>query len=89
MYGLMMPVSRMSSSDYVWDASTAISIVNNYGATFTMASTPFLADLTDTVATAGTGVRACRRSYVLGPDPSALLSEPNRHLAPRSCRRGA
>ena len=38
-----------------------------------MASTPFLADLTDTVATGGTRVRACRRSVCWGADPGPLV----------------
>ena len=76
MYGLMMPVVLGCPAVIldVWDAPTAISIVNNYGATFTMASTPFLADLTDTVATAGTGVPSLSTFLCAGaPIPGPLV----------------
>jgi len=76
MYGLMMPVVLRCPAVIldVWDAPTAISIVNNYGATFTMASTPFLADLTDTVATAGTGVPSLSTFLCAGaPIPGPLV----------------
>ena len=48
MYGLMMPVVLGCPAVIldVWDAPTAISIINNFGATFTMASTPS-SDLAD------------------------------------------
>ncbi|MEC8521418.1 MAG: cyclohexanecarboxylate-CoA ligase [Actinomycetota bacterium] len=76
MYGLMMPVVLGCPAVIldVWDAPTAISIVNDYGATFTMASTPFLADLTDTVATAGTGVPSLSTFLCAGaPIPGPLV----------------
>lgn len=76
MYGLMMPVVLGCPAVIldVWDAPTAISIVNNYGATFTMASTPFLADLTDTVATGGTGVPSLSTFLCAGaPIPGPLV----------------
>lgn len=76
MYGLMMPVVLGCPAVIldVWDAPTAISIVNNYGATFTMASTPFLADLTDTVTAAGTGVPSLSTFLCAGaPIPGPLV----------------
>ncbi|MEC7174435.1 MAG: AMP-binding protein, partial [Actinomycetota bacterium] len=76
MYGLMMPVVLGCPAVIldVWDAPTAISIVNDYGATFTMASTPFLADITDTVATAGTGVPSLSTFLCAGaPIPGPLV----------------
>ena len=76
MYGLMMPVVLGCPAVIldVWDAPTAISIINDYGATFTMASTPFLADLADTVATAGTGVPSLSTFLCAGaPIPGPLV----------------
>ncbi|MGC6478655.1 MAG: cyclohexanecarboxylate-CoA ligase [Ilumatobacteraceae bacterium] len=76
MYGLMMPVVLGCPAVIldVWDAPTAISIINNFGATFTMASTPFLADLADTVATSGTGVPSLSTFLCAGaPIPGPLV----------------
>ena len=83
MYGLMMPVVLGCPSVIldVWDAPTAISIVNTYGATFTMASTPFLADLTDTVASAGTGVPSLSTFLCAGaPIPGPLVERAQANL---------
>ena len=51
MYGLMMPVvlgCRAVLLD-VWNPDRAIELINEHAVTFTMASTPFLTDLTDRV----------------------------------------
>lgn len=55
MYGLMMPVILGCPAVLldVWDASRAIELIDEFGATFTMASTPFLADLTARVGEHG------------------------------------
>ncbi len=76
MYGLMMPILLGGSAVIldVWDAPTAIGLVNEHGATFTMASTPFLADLTDGVASGGAGVESLRTFLCAGaPIPGPLV----------------
>lgn len=49
MYGLMMPILLRSHSvlQDIWNAKVAGDVIAKEGVTFTMASTPFLADLTD------------------------------------------
>ena len=68
MYGLMMPVVLGCPAVIldVWDAPTAISIVNNYGATFTMASRLSSPTSPTQLQLEALEFRACRRSCVLG-----------------------
>jgi cyclohexanecarboxylate-CoA ligase len=76
MYGLMMPVILGCPAVIldVWDAPTAISLINAHGTTFTMASTPFLADLTENVASGGTGVPSLSTFLCAGaPIPGPLV----------------
>jgi len=49
MYGIMLPIMLGGASVLldIWDPDRAARIMQDTGATFTMASTPFLADLTD------------------------------------------
>ncbi|WP_191624387.1 AMP-binding protein [Pseudomonas fluorescens] len=49
LYGLMMPIYLKSTAvlQDIWDARFAVKVVNAERPTFTMASTPFLADLID------------------------------------------
>ena len=52
MYGLMMPIqlnTKVVLQD-VWDVSKAVDLINQHQVNFTMASTPFLNDLSNTVA---------------------------------------
>ena len=52
MYGLMMPIqlnTKVVLQD-VWDVSKAVDLIHQHQVNFTMASTPFLNDLSNTVA---------------------------------------
>ena len=55
MYGLMMPVMLGATAVLldVWNAATAAQLIRQWRCSFTMASTPFLADLSREVATSG------------------------------------
>lgn len=55
MYGLMMPVMLGATAVLldVWNAATAAQLIRRWHCTFTMASTPFLADLSREVAVSG------------------------------------
>jgi cyclohexanecarboxylate-CoA ligase len=76
MYGLMMPVmlgARAVLQD-VWDPATAVALIRDEGATFTMASTPFLTDLAKAVADASGGVPTLRTFLCAGaPIPGPLV----------------
>jgi len=76
MYGLLMPVmlgARAVLQD-VWDAPTAVSLIRGEGATFTMASTPFLTDLAKAVAESAGGVPTLRTFLCAGaPIPGPLV----------------
>ncbi|SCU75794.1 Cyclohexanecarboxylate-CoA ligase [Cupriavidus necator] len=78
MYGMMMPVvlrARAVLQD-VWDAGRAADLVRAEGCTFTMASTPFLSDLTKTVVESGKGVPSLRIFQCAGaPIPGALVEQ--------------
>ncbi len=76
MYGLMMPVILQCPAVLldVWDAATACELVNEHGATFTMASTPFLSDLTEFVSTTEHSVPTLRTFLCAGaPIPGPLV----------------
>ncbi|MGH8429527.1 MAG: AMP-binding protein, partial [Solimonas sp.] len=83
MYGLMMPVvlgGRAVLQD-IWDASKAIELIRAEGCSFTMASTPFLSDLTKTVAESGSGVPTLRIFQCAGaPIPGALVEQAHQVL---------
>jgi cyclohexanecarboxylate-CoA ligase len=55
MYGLMMPIMLRASAvlQDIWDPVKAADLIRQEGVTFTMASTPFLTDLTGVVSEAG------------------------------------
>ena len=76
MYGLVMPVvlgGRAVLQD-VWDPATAVALIRDEGATFTMASTPFLTDLAKAVADDGKGVPTLRSFLCAGaPIPGPLV----------------
>jgi cyclohexanecarboxylate-CoA ligase len=76
MYGLMMPVilgARVILQD-VWDPRRALHIIAAEGVDFTMASTPFLADLTRAAAAAGTAPSSLRLFVCAGaPIPGPLV----------------
>ena len=76
MYGLMMPVMLGAGAvlQDVWDAPTAVTLIRAEGATFTMASTPFLTDLAKAVAESASGVPTLRTFLCAGaPIPGPLV----------------
>ena len=77
MYGLMMPVMLGASAVLldVWNATTAAQLIREGGCTFTMASTPFLADLSREVAASGP-VPSLRTFLCAGaPIPGPLVEQ--------------
>jgi cyclohexanecarboxylate-CoA ligase len=78
MYGLMMPVMLRASAvlQDVWDPAKAAELIRREGATFTMASTPFLTDLSRTVADTGEGVPSLKTFLCAGaPIPGPLVEQ--------------
>ncbi|MDO8839489.1 MAG: cyclohexanecarboxylate-CoA ligase [Parvibaculum sp.] len=76
MYGLVMPilVGATAILQDVWELKRASASIAREGITFTMASTPFLSDLTETVAADGSDVSRLRIFLVAGaPIPRALV----------------
>ncbi len=78
MYGLMMPIrlrARAVLQD-VWEPVRAAEVIRAEGATFTMASTPFLTDLTRVVRESGRPVPTLRTFLCAGaPIPGALVEQ--------------
>ena len=78
MYGLMMPIMLRASVilQDVWDPAKAIEIIRREGVTFTMASTPFLTDLTRVVSETGKGVPSLKTFLCAGaPIPGPLVEQ--------------
>ncbi|HET8746980.1 MAG TPA: cyclohexanecarboxylate-CoA ligase [Ramlibacter sp.] len=78
MYGLMMPVVLQASAVLmdVWDPKRAVEVIRAEGCTFTMASTPFLTDLTRAVAEGRTPVPSLRTFLCAGaPIPGPLVEQ--------------
>jgi len=83
MYGLMMPVMLRASSvlQDIWEPRRAIALIREEGVSFTMASTPFLTDLTRIVQEDGTGVPTLRTFLCAGaPIPGPLVEQARRVL---------
>ena len=60
----------------IWEPKQAIALVQSEGATFTMASTPFLTDLARTVAETGQGVPTLKTFLCAGaPIPGPLVEQ--------------
>ncbi len=81
-YGLMMPVQLGCPAVLldIWDPSTAVDLINRHRATFTMASTPFLTDLTQTVAN-GVPVPSLQVFLCAGaPIPNPLVEQAQQAL---------
>ncbi|MEJ5153484.1 cyclohexanecarboxylate-CoA ligase [Comamonas sp. MYb396] len=77
MYGLMMPVMLGATAVLldVWNAATAAQLIRQWRCTFTMASTPFLADLSREVAASG-AVPSLRTFLCAGaPIPGPLVEQ--------------
>lgn len=78
MYGLLMPImlkARVVLQD-VWDPLKAIALIREEKVTFTMASTPFLTDLTRHVAESGQAVPTLKTFLCAGaPIPGPLVEQ--------------
>ena len=78
MYGLMMPIMLKASAVLldVWEPLKAIDLIRAEGATFTMASTPFLTDLAKNVAESGKSVPTLKTFLCAGaPIPGPLVEQ--------------
>ena len=78
MYGLMMPIILQASAvlQDIWEPKKAIDVIRTEGATFTMASTPFLTDLARTVTETGQTVPSLRTFLCAGaPIPGPLVEQ--------------
>lgn len=83
MYGLMMPVVLGASVvlQDIWEPRQAIAAINVEGATFTMASTPFLSDLAKIVAETGVEVPTLQVFLCAGaPIPGPLVEQARQAL---------
>jgi cyclohexanecarboxylate-CoA ligase len=78
MYGLMMPIMLRASAvlQDIWDAAKAADLIRQEGVSFTMASTPFLTDLTRVVSETGSGVPTLKTFLCAGaPIPGPLVEQ--------------
>ncbi|PUE19098.1 cyclohexanecarboxylate-CoA ligase [Limnohabitans sp. MMS-10A-160] len=78
MYGLMMPIMLKASAvlQDIWEPKKAVEVINAEKASFTMASTPFLADLTKGVADSKTPVPSLKTFLCAGaPIPGPLVEQ--------------
>ena len=78
MYGLMMPIMLQASVvlQDVWDPARATELIRQERVTFTMASTPFLTDLTRAVSETGKGVPSLKTFLCAGaPIPGPLVEQ--------------
>jgi len=83
MYGLMMPIMLRASAVLldIWEPLKAVDLIREQGATFTMASTPFLNDLARTVAESGRAVPTLRTFLCAGaPIPGPLVEQARKVL---------
>ena len=78
MYGLMMPIMLKAGVvlQDTWEPNKAIELIRTEGVSFTMASTPFLTDLTKTVQDSGGTVPSLRTFLCAGaPIPGPLVEQ--------------
>ena len=78
MYGLMMPIMLKASAvlQDIWEPNKAVEIIQLEKASFTMASTPFLTDLTRTVVEKKTTVPTLKTFLCAGaPIPGPLVEQ--------------
>lgn len=83
MYGLMMPVMLKATAvlQDVWDPKRAAAIIGQERVTFTMASTPFLSDLTEAVGSGAFDVSSLRIFLAAGaPIPRVLVERATKTL---------
>ena len=78
LFGLMMPIvlqCRAVLQD-IWDPARAVDLIREEGCSFTMASTPFLADLSKSVRQTGKTIPSLRTFLCAGaPIPGPLVEE--------------
>jgi len=81
MYGLMMPLVLGATAvlQDVWEPVAAAGHIRREGCSFTMASTPFLSDLTETVAKGGNDLPSLRTFVAAGAPIPRVLVERARH----------
>lgn len=78
MYGLMMPIMLRASAvlQDIWDPAKAAELIRAEGVTFTMASTPFLTDLTRVVKESDEPVPSLKTFLCAGaPIPGPLVEQ--------------
>ncbi|SCK58424.1 cyclohexanecarboxylate-CoA ligase [Variovorax sp. HW608] len=78
MYGLMMPIMLKASVvlQDIWDPARAVALIRSERVSFTMASTPFLTDLTRAVAEGGGALPSLRTFLCAGaPIPGPLVEQ--------------
>jgi cyclohexanecarboxylate-CoA ligase len=83
MYGLIMPVLLRASVvlQDIWQVTKAVEVIRAEHVTFTMASTPFLTDLTREVSATGKDVHSLRCFLCAGaPIPSPLVAQAQKML---------
>ncbi len=83
MYGLMMPIMLRAIAvlQDTWEPNRAAALVRAEGCSFTMASTPFLADLSRVVAETGQGVPSLKTFLCAGaPIPGPLVEQARKLL---------
>jgi cyclohexanecarboxylate-CoA ligase len=83
MYGLMMPIMLRASVvlQDQWEPKKAIELIRAEGVSFTMASTPFLTDLTKNVQEGGTAVPSLKTFLCAGaPIPGPLVEQARKVL---------
>jgi len=83
MYGLMMPIMLRASAllQDIWQPRRAVELIRAEGASFTMASTPFLSDLTQAVASSALPVPTLRTFLCAGaPIPGPLVEQARKVL---------
>jgi cyclohexanecarboxylate-CoA ligase len=83
MYGLMMPIMLRASVvlQDQWEPKKAMELIRAEGVSFTMASTPFLTDLTKNVQDSGTAVPSLKTFLCAGaPIPGPLVEQARKVL---------
>ena len=83
LYGMMMPIVLQATSvlQDIWAPDVAARLIEAEGVTFTMASTPFLSDLTHTPALADHDVTTLKTFLTAGaPIPRTLVQQANERL---------
>lgn len=83
MYGLIMPVLLKAKAvlQDVWDVNTAIDLIHKHEVTFTMASTPFLNDLSEAVLDTHHSLDSLKLFLCAGaPIPSTLVQKARQNM---------